>query len=148
MVYGLVFSGVAGSALSPFNVADWGEGTTERTLANFFNLAASFQFSICISGVLFTTFILVFVNAVPDTVIFRCVANCNFLMVYCYLIFYSTYLLLAQLCAVIYIRSDPSWAIATMIGTVFLFLLLFSHWIYALRGAFPNTFLSVFSRFT
>jgi len=104
MVYGLVFSGVAGSALSPMTVAEWGEGTTERTVANFFNFAASLQFSICITGVLFTTFILIFINTQPDTIIFRCVANCNFIMVYPYLIFYSTYLLLAQLCAIIYIR--------------------------------------------
>ena len=32
-----------------------------------YNFAASMQFILCVSGVLFTTFIMVFVNAVPDT---------------------------------------------------------------------------------
>ena len=34
MVYGLVFSGVAGSALTPMSVQEFGEGTSFRTLAN------------------------------------------------------------------------------------------------------------------
>ena len=137
MVYGLVFSGVAGSALSPFEVADWAEGSTERLLANFYNLAASLQFSICIGGVLFTTYFLVFINTQPDTVIFKCVSNFNFTIVYMYLIFYSTYLLLAQLCARVYIRSDPEWAWATIGILLTFFLVLFNHWIYAMRDAFP-----------
>jgi hypothetical protein len=134
MVYGLVFSGVAGSALSPFNVADFAEGSTERTLANFCNLAASLQFSICISGVLFTSFLLVFINAIPDTAIFRCAANFDFVMLYPYLIFYSTWLLLAQLCAVIYMKSDTGWAVATIVGSMLCFWLLFWHWIWAMRS--------------
>ena len=138
LVYGLVFSGVAGSALSPLAAADYAEGTPERTLANFCNLAASLQFSICISGVLFTAFVLVHINTVPDSVIFRCVANCNFFMFYAYLSFYSTFLLLAQLAAVIYMKSDFGWAIATICGVVAIFMLMFWHWIFAMRGAFPS----------
>ena len=34
MVYGLVFSGVAGSALSPLKAVDYDEDTYHRTLAN------------------------------------------------------------------------------------------------------------------
>ena len=137
MVYGLVFSGVAGSALSPLTVSEYDAGSTERTLANFFNFAASVQFSICVAGVLFTTFILCFLNSTPDTVIFRLAANFNFSMIYAYLIFYSTYLLLAQLCAIIFIRSDPGWAWATSGALLGIFFALFSHWIYAMRDAFP-----------
>ena len=137
MVYGLIFSGVAGSALSPLTVSDYDDGSTERTLANFFNFAASVQFSICVAGVLFTTSILCFLNSTPDTVIFRLAANFNFSMIYAYLIFYSTYLLLAQLCAIIFIRSDPGWAWATIGALLGVFFALFSHWIYAMRDAFP-----------
>ena len=138
LVYGLVFSGVAGSALSPLAAADYAEGTSERTLANFCNLAASLQFSIQICGVLFTAFVLVHINTVPDSVIFRCVANCNFTMFYAYLCFYSTFLLLAQLAAIIYMKSDFGWAIATICGVVAIFWLMFWHWIFAMRGAFPS----------
>lgn len=34
MVYGLVFSGVAGSALAPMNVSEFEQGTWVRTVAN------------------------------------------------------------------------------------------------------------------
>ena len=138
LVYGLVFSGVAGSALSPLAAADYEEGTTERTLANFYNLAASLQFSICVSGVLFSSFVLVHINTVPDTVIFRCAANCDFIVLYSYLIFYSTLLLLAQLAAVVYMKSDSGWAIATIGSIVACFWLMFWHWIFVMRTAFPS----------
>ena len=138
LVYGLVFSGVASSALSPLAVVDYAEGTPERVLANFCNLAASLQFSICVSGVLFTAFDLVHINTVPDSVIFRCVANCNFTMFHMYLIFYSTILLLAQLAAAIFMNSDFRWAIVTICGVAAIFWLMFWHWIFAMRGAFPT----------
>lgn len=104
-----------------------------------YNFAASLQFIICISGVLFTTFILMFINTVPDTVIFRCAANFNFIMVYPYLIFYSCYLLAAQLFAIIFINSDFVWAIVTCSISFVIFHVLFSHWIFAQKDAFPNT---------
>lgn len=139
LVYGLVFSGVAGTALSPLNVNEFDKGSTERTLVNFYNFAATLQFVICISGVLFTTFILMFLNAIPDTAIFRCVANFDWIMLYPYLIFYSLFLLAAQMFSAIILRSDEMWGIITCACGFLIFLLLFSHWIWAQRAAFPNT---------
>ena len=80
-----------------------------------------------------------FVTAVPDTAIFRCAANFNFIMVYPYLIFYSVYVLAAQVFCAIFIRSDYEWAIASMVVGLVIFHVLFSHWIWGQRAAFPNT---------
>ena len=41
ITFGLIFSGVAGSALSPFNVEDFDAGSNNRTLANVYNLLAN-----------------------------------------------------------------------------------------------------------
>jgi hypothetical protein len=144
MVYGLIFSGVAGSALSPFDVEAWDEDTTERTLANFYNLAASLQFVICVVGTLCTTYLILEVNFEPDSTVFRCVAQFNFWNLYTMLIFWSTLLLLSQLCAVVYLRSDPVWAWTTIGAVFFILYAMLHHWAMGMKKAFPNAMLHYF----
>ena len=144
MVYGLVFSGVAGSALSPFDVKGFDEDTTKRTLANFYNFAASLQFVICVVSTLCTTYLIMEVNFEPDSTIFRCVAQFNFFNLYTMLIFWSTLLLLSQLCAVIYIHSDPVWAWTSIGAAIFILYSLLHHWAMGMKKGFPTSMLHYF----
>ena len=143
-ISGLIFAGVAGSALNPLNVKDFDSDDTKRNLANFYNLAASFQFIIALSGTLFTTYVILEINFEPDATIFRCVASMDFFVVYVMLIFWSTFLLIAQLCSIIYIRSDVVWAWATISGVILIYYLLMLHWAIGMKAAFPNAFLHYF----
>ena len=127
MVFALVFSGVAGSALSPLPVEEWGEGTGKRAVANFFNMAASIQFIICAAGTLFTSFLMMFINAQHDSNVFRVLVKINSLMTYPYLIFYSSLLLLAQLFANIYLQCDEACAWAIIGGGTLIFWILLNH---------------------
>lgn len=144
MIYGLVFSGVAGSALSPLDVEDFEVDTTERHLANFFNMAASFQFMIAMCGTLFTTYLIMEINFEPESTIFRCVANMDFFCLYAMLIFWSTFILIAQLCTIVYMRCDFLWAWATIGGVLLIFYLLLCHWAIGMKVAFPNAMLHYF----
>ena len=143
-ISGLIFAGVAGSALNPLNVKDFDSDDTKRNLANFYNLAASFQFIIALSGTLFTTYVILEINFEPDATIFRCVASMDFFIVYVMLIFWSTFLLIAQLCSIIYIRSDVVWAWTTISGVLLIYYLLMLHWAIGMKAAFPNAFLHYF----
>ena len=62
----------------------------------------------------------------------------DWFLAYSYLCFYSAYLLMAQLCAVIYIRSSPYWAYATIAGVFVIFQVLLNHWNYGVKRTFPN----------
>ena len=147
VVYGLLLSGVAGSALDPISVDEFAKEPDKLALANFANFAASLQFTLCLSGSVLTTFVLVIINSQPDATIFRVVAQMDWFLTYCYLCFYSAYLLMAQLCAVIYIRSSPYWAYATIAGVLVMFQVLLNHWQYGVKRAFPNFSLHLFPLF-
>lgn len=148
MVYGLVLSGVAKSALSPFDVEkEFADDAYKRSLANFFNFAAAAQFTLCLSGSLFSTIVFIILSYQPDSVIYRVAAQFDFFLAYCYMIFYSTFLLLAQLGAAIYIKSDPVWAWATIAIIISSFVLLFNHFAFGFKKAFPNFAVHVFPIF-
>jgi hypothetical protein len=197
MVYGLVLSGVAKSALNPFDVAkDFGDDPYKRSLANFYNLAAvcsscthhamlsfgrkkkrcrcarpgihtqqrlycvracvrscartfayacvletnvqAVQFVLCLSGSLFSTIVFIVISYQPDSTIFQIACRFDFFLAYCYMIFYSSFLLLAQIGSVIYIRSDPIWSHATIGIISVIFVVLFNHFAYGFKKAFPN----------
>ena len=138
MVYGLILSGVAGSALSPLEAQAYADSRVERTLANFYNLAATVQFTICVLGSLWTTFVLGFLNCQPDTTILRCAANFGFFTKYFGLIGWSSLLLLAQCAVIIYLRSDSEWAFVTVGLIVFIFLGFVHHWAYGVKKAMPE----------
>ena len=60
MVHGLLFSGVAASALNPFDVSKFEAGSTRRLLANIYNLVGAVVFvllfcakAVCVCGVVF-----------------------------------------------------------------------------------------------
>ena len=120
MVYGLILSGVASSALSPLEAQAYADSSVERTLANFYNLAATVQFTICVLGSLWTTFVLGFLNCQPDTTILRCSANFDFFGKYFLVIGWRTMLLLAPCAVTIFLRSDSDWAIVTIGLIVFI----------------------------
>jgi hypothetical protein len=147
MVYGLILSGVASSALSPLTVQDFPDSSVERTLANFYNLAAAVQFTICVMGSLFTTFLLGFVNCQPDTTILRCAANFGFLARYYGVIGWSLHLLLVQCGVMLYLRSDPDWAFVTIGLIVFIFFGLFHLWAHGVKKAMPELALHMYPTF-
>jgi len=92
IIYGLVLSGVAKSALSPFDVEnEFVDDAYKRALGNFYNFAATVQFTLCLSGSLFSTIIFIIVSYQPDSSIYRIAAHFDFFLAYCYMIFYSTY---------------------------------------------------------
>ena len=148
MVYGLVLSGVAKSALDPFDVEkDFAEDPFKRNLANFYNLAATVQFVLCLCGSLFSTIVFIVLSYQPDSTIYRIASQFDFFLAYCYMIFYSTFLLLAQVAAVIFIRSDPTWAWVILGLIILIFVTLFNHFAYGFKKAFPNFAVHVFPIF-
>ena len=147
IAYGLILSGVAGSALSPLTVQDLPDSSVERNLANFYNLAAAVQFTICVVGSLCTTFILGFVNCQPDTTILRCAANFGFLARFYGLIGWSFWLLLVQSGVILYLRSDPDWAFVTIGLMVFILLGIVHLWVHGVKKAMPELALHIYPSF-
>ena len=90
-------------------------------------MAATFQFVICAAGTLFTSFLMMFINAQHDSNVFRVLVKINSLMTYPYLIFYSSLLLLAQLFANIYLQCDEACAWAIIGGGTLIFWILLNH---------------------
>ena len=147
LAYGLILSGVAGSALSPLTVQDFPESSVERNLANFYNLAAAVQCTICVVGSLCTTFVLGFVSCQPDTTILRCAANFGFLARFYGLIGWSLWLLLVQCGVILYLRSDPVWAFVTIGLMVFMLLGIMHLWAHGVKRAMPELALHMYPTF-
>ena len=121
MIYGLIFSGIAGSALSPFDVAEYAEGSANRTLANVYNLFAIVQFVICVSCMWEATVMSIAVCSESDLTIYRfalhtsrigwsMVVNTG----------YSCLLLLAQVSVVIFMKTDTMMAYIALIVVIVL----------------------------
>jgi len=147
MLYGLILSGVANSALNPLNVEDFPEASVERSLANLYNLLATVQFAISALGSMVTIIVLVNMNAQPDTTIFRYVSNFDYFFQYIGLIGWSSLLLLTQCSIIICLRSDRVWAFVTVGATVFILVALMHHWAHGMRKTCPETCLHYYPTF-
>ena len=107
MIYGLIFSGVAGSALSPFDVAEYAEGSANRALANTYNLLASVQFMVCIICMWEATVIAIATCSESDLTIFRFAVHSS--KIGWSLVVntgYMVFLLAAQVSVVIIMKTD------------------------------------------
>ena len=108
---GLIFSGVCSSALSPFDVAEFPEGSTNRTLANVSNLLANIQFILCLGGMFSVTMHCLGLAVENDRTIYRVAANISMpIAKMSQVIVGSCLLLMAQMGCIIYIKSDPIYA--------------------------------------
>jgi len=123
VLYGLIFSGVAGSALSPFDVSEYAEGSNNRTLANVYNLCATVQFVVCADCMWEATVMALAVCSESDLTIYRFAVHTSriawSLMVNTG---YSTMLLIAQVLVVTFMKTDPVVAYVILIIVMMIFL--------------------------
>ena len=111
ILYGLIFSGVAGSALTPFAASEFDSGSTHRLLANAYNLIATMQLAICCASMWEATVMALAACCESDLTIFRftvCSSKASWLLTLS--TGYSALLLMVQMIIVNYIRSDSWWA--------------------------------------
>ena len=121
MIYGLIFSGIAGSALNPLDVAEYAEGSAKRALANSYNLLASVQFMVCIICMWEATVIAIATCSESDLTIFRFAVHSS--KIGWSLVVntgYMVFLLAAQVIVVIIMKTDTVMAYIVVSFTIML----------------------------
>ena len=115
ITFGLIFSGVAGSALSPFNVEDFDAGSSNRTLANIYNLLANMQFVLSLMGMMTTLMHMLPLSFENEQTIYRfAIRLMPSLWALATLVYNQVFFLIAQLGIVIYMKCDPIYAHVTV----------------------------------